>query len=350
MAPVRRSSGLILRVAAAVVVLPIALAVLASGALAEAPAALDAHGLSVAAYGGWAAWSRADPSTGQFALVTRSPQGAIFLAAVPERASPFDVELGPSGGSGVAAVYSRCADTTALKGCHIVVLRLGVAGAAEGSLAPPGGGSDHEPAIWQGALAFLRRDSSARRRPDSLLAWRIGSRRVQSLVLPSSRGNSGAGWPKGLTGLISGLSFNGQQVAYATENVVGTFSQSTLWFEPLAGRPELIDQETGGAGNVCAPTFVSPVLSGRWLYGYLHACDPSANPHLDRLTRYRHGEVQVARYAFVHSGDEAIGSAVVDGAGVDWDAAGIERLARVSWRRIAPPVAQTFCGRSDPFC
>jgi hypothetical protein len=132
--------------------------------------------------------------------------------------------------------------------------------------------------------------------------------------------------------------------------VVGSFGASTLWFEPIGGHPELIDQETGGAGNVCPPEFISPVLSGRWLYAYLHACDPSANPALDRLTRYRRGEVQRARYTFLHSGDESIGSVVSDGAGVDFDASGIERLPSVAWQRIGNPVPQTFCTRSDPFC
>jgi len=121
-------------------------------------------------------------------------------------------------------------------------------------------------------------------------------------------------------------------------------------FQPLAGHPLLVDQETGGAGAACPTEFVSPVLSGPWLYAYLHACDPTANPRLDRLTRYRRGEVQRAAYSFLHSGDEAISSAVLDGAGVDWGAEGIKRLARVSWRRIPTPVPRTFCGRSDPFC
>jgi hypothetical protein len=351
MARVTARSRPVARVAAAAVVLQVALAGLATRAGAEAPLLLDPGGMSVAAYGGWAAWSHRDSTTGHYALVTRSPQGVISQAPVAESASPFDVELGPARGLGVAAVYSRCADTTTLNGCHIFTLELGVAVASERSLAPPGGGSNHEPAIWEGALVFLRRSpSGGRRRPDSLLAWKIGSRKVRTLPLPSSRGNLRAGWPAGLTGRLTGLTFNGKQLGYTTSNLLGTFGESTLWFEPLGGRPELIDQQTGGAGNVCPPEFVSPVLSGRWLYAYLHACDPTANPRFDRLTRYRHGEVQRARYTFIDSGDEAISSAVPDGMGVDWDAHGIERLARVSWQPITPPVPQTFCSRSDPFC
>jgi hypothetical protein len=233
-----------------------------------AAALLDPDGTSVAAYGGWAAWSRTDTATGDYQLVTRSPQGAISLPAVAERTAPFDVELGPASGAGVAATYSRCADATRETGCHIALLELGVAQPTEQTLAPPGGGSDHEPAIWKGNLVFLRRDpSGGSRRPDRLLAWQIGSGKVRALELPSSRGSRSAGWPAGLTGLVTGLSFNGGQVAYVTSNLVGTFGESTLWFEPLGGRPELIDQETGGAGNVCPPERQSPP-------GSAHALSP----------------------------------------------------------------------------
>ena len=337
--------------AAAAVVMLVALMLSAPRAGAQTAAQLDPHGVSVAASGGWSAWSRADPATGGYSLVTRSPQGVISLPHVPESAWPFDVELGPTRDSEVAAVYSRCTRAGALRSCHIQLLALTAADAAERSLIPPGGGSLHEPALWDGQLVFLRRTpSGGAHRPDIMLAWRIGSRRLQALALPSSRGNRNAGWPAGLTGRITGLTFNGKQVAYVTSNAVGVLGESSLWFEPLSGRPELIDQQTGGAGNVCPPEFLSPVLSGQWLYSYLHACDPSANPRLDRLTRYRHAEVQRATFTLLHAGDEAIGSAVPDGAAVEWDANGIERVAQVSWRGIAAPAPQSFCGRSDPFC
>ena len=104
-------------------------------------------------------------ATGHYALVLRSPQGVISLPAVAESTSPFDVELGPSGGSGIAAVYSRCANNAARKGCQLAELRLGVAEATEQTLAPPGGGSDHEPAIWKGGLVFLRRNPVGRQAP-----------------------------------------------------------------------------------------------------------------------------------------------------------------------------------------
>jgi hypothetical protein len=333
----------------AALVVAIAVGWTAPGAKALSPVELDPQGVSLAAYGGWAAWSRHDAATGAFALVARSPQGAVSLPAIAERPAPFDVELGPTHGSGVAAVYSRCIDDAARGGCHLVLLALGQTPAHERALAPPGGGSDYRPAIWRTQIAFLRNGASAAA-PDRIFVWPIGSRAATQLALPRSRGNRGAGWPAGRTGRITGLTFNGMQVGFVTSNTVGTFGETTLWFEPLRGRPILIDQQTGGAGNVCEPQFVSPQLSGRWLYAYLHACDPSGNPRLDRLTRYRHGQVQVARYTFIRAGDEAISSVVSDGAGVDWDANGIARVRPVAWRTVAVPVPSTFCGRSDPFC
>ena len=114
-------SGQLRRFASVAAALAPALAGQAPAAGALTPSVLDPGGVSVAAYGGWAAWSRADASSGRFALVERSPQGAISLPAVPESATPFDLELGPARGSGVApciraaptararwAVTSRC--------------------------------------------------------------------------------------------------------------------------------------------------------------------------------------------------------------------------------------------------
>jgi hypothetical protein len=338
-------------------VFTILLAGVALRAVAEASVGLDPNGVSVAAYGGWAAWSRLDATTNSYALVVRSPRGTISLAPVVERASPFDIELGPSG-SGVAAVYSRCADSGTLRGCRIAEFNVSAAAATERALAPPGGGSLHEPAIWENRVLFLRRNSTGGsedpshpgRKPDSLFAWDVGSPKLHSLALPVSRGSRARAWPGGLTGLITGLTFNGKQLGYATSNVVGSFGEASLWFEPLGGRPELIDQETSGAGNVCQPEFVSPVLAGRWLYAYLHACDPSGEVSFDRFTRYRRGDVERARSTFIRSGDEPISSVVPDGAGVDWANSGVQRLATIAWRKIASPVAQTFCGRADPFC
>jgi hypothetical protein len=324
-----------------------------AGAPASTP--LDASGSMVSAYGGWAAWSRTDVATNAYALVLRSPEGAVSLAPIPERASPFDVELGPDG-SGVAAVYSRCSDTDTLQGCHIYELKLGVAGATEQLLAAPGT-SVHEPAIWDGLLVFLRRNpGGGKRRPDNLFQWRIGSLQVRSLTLPASHGGISAEaghWPKGQTGTISGLTLHGQQIAYSTTSGSESFGVTSLWLQRLSGPPKLADQVTSGASATCEHAFLSPTLLGGWLYAYLHDCDPSANPQLDRWTRYSltgHG-VQRAEFTFVHTGDEIIDSVVPDKGGVDWSSeSGLFRLASIGWRTIKRPVPESFCSLEHPLC
>jgi hypothetical protein len=322
---------------------------------ASGPIALDAQGSMVAAYGGWAAWSRVDTTTNSYGLVLRSPSGVISLASIPERPAPFDVELGPSG-SGVVAVYSRCSDTDVLKGCHIYELRLGVAGATEQILPAPGS-SVHEPAIWDGLLVYLRRNPvGGQRRPDNLYEWRIGSSMARSMVLPASRGGRSAEaghWPKGATGTITGLTLRGKQVAYSTTSSSESFGVTSLWLERVVGSPRLIDQVTSGAGATCEHAFLSPTLLGGWLYAYLHDCDPSANPRLDRWTRYSltGPSVQRAKFTFVHTGDEIIDSVVPDSGGVDWSSeSGLHRLSSIAWRTIQRPVPESFCSLTDPLC
>jgi hypothetical protein len=322
----------------------------------------DCQAPTIAAYGGWTAWSRSDPATGDFELVLRSPAGTIAPAPVPERVSPFDVELGPSG-SGVAAVYSRCTNTVTLQGCGIYELPLGVPAAGETALAVPGGGSVHEPAIWGNRIVFLRRNPGGGSediyyktgpRPDSLLTWEIGSSWLQTLTLPASRGveNATTEWPRGLTGVVAGLTLRGKRLAYTTTVGAGAFGLSSLWSQQLGHAPVLIDQITAGEGNVCLPQFISPAFAGDWLYAYLHACDPSANPDLDRWTRYSltGHRAQRAELALIEHGDEEIFSVVPDGGSVDWDDGEVLRLENVAWRTIRRPVPQTPCSRADPFC
>jgi hypothetical protein len=319
------------------------------------PSTLDKRGTMVAAYGGWAAWSRADASTNSYALVVRSPSGAIAPAPVAEREAPFDVELGPGEG-GVVAVYSRCGDTKRLGGCRIYELRLGVVGAKESLLAAPGS-SVHEPAIWEDRLVYLRRNpGGGERRPDNLFEWNIGAGVARAVKLPASRGRTSGEvgrWPKDVTGTISGLTLDGRDIAYATDSSVEGFGVASLWFQEIGGSPRLIDEATSGESATCEHGFLSPTVAGGWLYAYLHDCDPSANPGLDRWTRYRLAgrEAQRAHFGFVAVGDESIDSVVADGGGVDWsNESGLHRLTSVSWRKLARPVPETFCSPSDPLC
>ncbi len=324
----------------------------ATPAAAASVSTLDRAGSGVSAYGGWAAWTHAGAGSST-QLMLRSPSGVIAPAAIAPSNGPLEVALGPRAGGGVTAVYVRCSEPQGSLGCAIYELPLGVAGAAERQLAIPGGGSDTRPAIWKNRVAFVRESAPGSKHPDNIYVWTIGGGAPSAAKLEASRGSReapGGGWPKGLTGEVTALTIGPRQIAYVTSTEQGDFGDTTLWYEALGGRPELIDQRTSGAGNVCAPAFLSPLIAGGWLYAYLHACDPSADVGLDRLTRYRRGEAERARYTFIHYGDDELSSVVIDGAGVDWDDEGVKRLSSASWKRIPLPVPETFCTRSDPFC
>lgn len=357
----RRGLSYLLRLAFATTLAPLAaIACSATAALAAAPAVLDPSpccaATPVAAYGGWSGWSRSDEATHQFQLVVRSPQGTIVTPAVPERGAPFDLQIGPTA-AGPVAVFSRCADARTLQGCALHELSLGST-FTESALQPPLGGSLHEPAIWQGRLAFLRRRSGSEdplqpaRRPDDLYVWDRGSGHARAQQLASSKGARGAvSWPRGLTGVISGLTLDSRWLAYVTDTASGTFALSTLWAQRLGQGPRLVDQVTGGAGNVCPPQLLSPALAGERLDAYLHACSTS-NADLDRWTRYSltSHSAERASYHFTSGSDDEIFGVVPAGSGAIWSDGAILSIGSVAFTPIHRSVPQSFCGHNDLIC
>lgn len=303
----------------------------------------DCQAPTIAEYGGWVAWSHSDAITGKFALMLRSPAGAILAAPVPERVAPFDVELGPSGG-GVVAVYSRCSNTLTSQGCNIYELALSAPGASEVAVRIPGGGSVHEPAIWGDRMVLLRRDPSggsespifSGHHPDSLFSWKIGSNRLRALALPGSQDAKFA-WPRGLAGVVSGLTFDGKQLAYSTRLVLRDEGVISLWRQGLDRSPELVDQTTSGGASVCGPDFLSPTVSGGWLYSYFHACTTDGDVSADRWTRYRLGghRTQRALVTFLRYPDESIFAVVPVVGGVVWDNGEVRESTDVTWRSIS---------------
>jgi hypothetical protein len=286
---------------------------------------------TVAAYGGWSAWSRPDQATGEFRLVVRRPGGAVVLAPVAERAAPFDVSLGPSGG-GVAAVYSHCVDPVALTGCSLALLRLDVAGARERSLAVPGGGSVHTPAIWDRQVAFLRRDVAGGgelpalpgRDPDRLFEWTIGGA-VRSLPFPHR---------DGAPGVVGALALRGTEVAFTTDPA-GEVPILGLWTQRPGAVPREVDIQTSGQGDVCTSTFLSPTFTGTdTLVALLRGCQPGVG---DRLTRYdlRTGGAQWAQVPLGSDENNDVTSAVPVGGAVEWiNDADLLRQDGLRWRAL----------------
>src|SRR3954454_12318065 len=69
--------------------------------------ALVADPTPIASYGGRLVFSRAD-GRGRFELVQRRGDGPVAPVGVPSRDVPFDVDVGPTPGGRVLAVYPRC--------------------------------------------------------------------------------------------------------------------------------------------------------------------------------------------------------------------------------------------------
>ena len=326
---------------------------------AAAPVLLDAAGSHVSSYGGWSAWSRTDGLTGRYELIDRSPTGAIEVLAAAERSGPFDVELGPrtAGAPGPLAVYSSCAEASLQPECTINSLQLGVAGAPEHVIANPAHALLAEPAFWRGELVYLKSVTAGTER----LVWqeRPGVLRSEPLPLSSGAKSAVGKWPAHASGVVTGLTMvSSDAITFATRHAHGSFAMAGIWLQNLSTRRAvLIDQYTSGAGATCTQSFTPSALVGGWLYAYLHACDPYANPASDHWTRYRLDsrwqvtQTQVAKVSLVRFGDEAIDSVALDGGGVDWsNESGVHRLERVTWRSAANHSPETFCGRHAPIC
>jgi hypothetical protein len=68
----------------------------------------------VSSYGGVSVWSRYDPAQRDYQLIVRS--GGVVRPLSARGPAPFDVDVGPAAGGGVAAVRSRCADPASAPG------------------------------------------------------------------------------------------------------------------------------------------------------------------------------------------------------------------------------------------
>lgn len=122
----------------------------------------------IAAYGGHVVFSRGD-GNGRFELVRRTGDGPVVPVGVPPRAVPFDVDLGPTSGGRVLAVYTRCSQEpkpnggfpaiTAYetgRGCD--VYKVGLDGGRETRYTAVNAPDATEfwPTYWKGRIGFAR--------------------------------------------------------------------------------------------------------------------------------------------------------------------------------------------------
>jgi len=141
-------------------------------ALAPSAAAQDiapvADPTPIASYGGHLVFSRADGSGG-FELVQRTGDGPITPVGVRPRSVPFDVDVGPTSGGRLLAVYTRCEKEPVAnrgypgiteyqtgRGCDVYKVDLAGGGEQRYTKVNASDGTEFWPTYWKGRIAFAR--------------------------------------------------------------------------------------------------------------------------------------------------------------------------------------------------
>jgi len=142
---------------------------LASAAPAAAPKPVPVgEPTPIAAYGGRLVWSRPD-GAGGFRLVQRVGGGPVTQLPIPARSVPFDVDLGPTSGGHVLAVYTRCATEPAPttqsspipeyqkgRGCDVYKLDLNGGPEQPYTKVNASDATEFWPTYWKGRVGFAR--------------------------------------------------------------------------------------------------------------------------------------------------------------------------------------------------
>ncbi len=150
--------------------LTVVVAAAAAGPLASSAAAVVPEPVSVsaptpiAAYGERLVFSRPDRA-GRFELVQRVGAGPVTRLPVPSRGVPFDVDLGPTSGGRVLAVYTRCRteptgggipEYHTGRGCSVYRLDVGRGQEARYTTIHATSATEYWPTYWKGRLGFAR--------------------------------------------------------------------------------------------------------------------------------------------------------------------------------------------------
>src|SRR4051794_22398614 len=122
----------------------------------------------IASYGARLVFSRAD-GRGGFELVQRVGSGPVEPVGVPPRAVPFDVDVGPTSGGHLLAVYTRCTvepkanggepsitEYQTGRGCDVYKVDLAGGKEERYSKVNASDGTEFWPTYWKGRIGFAR--------------------------------------------------------------------------------------------------------------------------------------------------------------------------------------------------
>ena len=272
----RRNARIAIGVAVLCVVVGLGLAI---GGVATAASAVPAATLATTtdatvagAADGWTAWS--ERTAAGFALVVRSPDGAVSRPAVRTRGVAFDLDLGRDARGRAVAAYSRCvtepqaaggANATAPayatgKGCRLHVLDL--ATGAERRLARTAGTtSEFLPSIAGAKVAFAALKAGRTHRRVAFLQVR-DLRTGRTVVLDRGPWRGG---PVSLAGGPASIDTDGRHVAIvwrAQDTEFNSFD-AVLRVAPVSGRRAAHQVSYGVNNDVCAyDSVLAPTVSG----------------------------------------------------------------------------------------
>ncbi len=122
----------------------------------------------IASYRGHLVFSRA-VGNGGFELVQRIADGPLQRVPVPLRSVPFDVDVGPTTGGRILAVYTRCATEPRVnlgfpgiteyqggRGCDVFKVDLAGGRETRYTAVNAADGTEFWPTYWKGRIAFAR--------------------------------------------------------------------------------------------------------------------------------------------------------------------------------------------------
>ena len=223
----------------------------------------------VSAYGSGVLFSKRDPATGRFKLWYTETGRPPAPLDVPDRAVPFDADLGPGAHGHFLAVYSRCereprwdpVDEDAPpnyslgRGCDLFELDL-TTGVERRLPASSTTADETQPAVWKDGLAFARRYSSGK------------------TVMYSRRGERGSRRMPGGPGATGGRT--GSTSTAAGWRSAGSTRAATTGRPPICGSTTsspaargVIDRFRGGGLTTISLT--APAFEGGKLY-YARLC------------------------------------------------------------------------------